>query len=188
MTKNKTEKATLAAGCFWCIEAIFKKVGGILEVIPGYAGGDIENPTYEQVCSDTTGHAEVVQITFDPTIISYKEILKIFWSVHNPTTLNRQGHDIGSQYRSVIFYNDEEQERIAEKSKRQLQESNVWPDPIVTQIVPLKEFYPAEEYHQEYLQNYPENSYCQFVVIPKIKKFEKAFNKYITQDSGKEMQ
>jgi peptide-methionine (S)-S-oxide reductase len=176
---KKTEKATLAAGCFWCLEAIYKKVKGVLDVIPGYSGGHVTSPTYEQVCSDATGHAEAVQVIFDPEMISYAEILKIFWQIHNPTTLNRQGHDIGSQYRSVIFYHNEEQKKIAENSRKDLQDAHIWPDSIVTEIVPYSEFYPAEEYHRNYYQNHPENSYCQLVVIPKVKKFEKAFRNYI---------
>lgn len=179
MIKKKMEKATLAAGCFWCLEAIFKKVKGVLEVISGYSGGDVVNPTYEQVCSDATGHAEAVQITFDPEVISYAEILKIFWQVHNPTTLNRQGHDIGSQYRSVIFCHNEEQKKIAENSRKELQDARIWPDDIVTEIVPLTQFYPAEEYHQDYYQRNPGNSYCQLVVRPKVTKFERVFEKYI---------
>ena len=179
MIEKKMEKASLAAGCFWCLEAIYKQVKGISEVISGYSGGNVNNPSYEQVCSDTTGHAEAVQITYDPEVISYAEILKIFWQVHNPTTPNRQGHDIGSQYRSVIFYHNEEQERIAESSRKDLQEASVWPDPIVTEIIPFREFFPAEEYHQNYYRNHPENTYCQLVVRPKVAKFEKVFEKYI---------
>jgi len=179
MMEQKTEKITLAAGCFWCLEAIYQKVKGVLEVIPGYSGGHVKSPTYEQVCSDTTGHAEVVLITFDPEIISYAEILKIFWQIHNPTTLNYQGHDIGSQYRSVIFYHNEEQKKIAENSKKVLQDARIWPDPIVTEIIPFSEFYPAEEYHKNYYQNHPENSYCHLVMMPKVQKFEKLFQNYI---------
>ncbi len=179
MTGKKTAQATLAAGCFWCLEAIYKRVKGVLEVISGYSGGNVVNPTYEQVCSDTTGHAEAVQITFNPEVISYAEILKIFWQVHNPTTPNRQGHDIGSQYRSVIFYHNEEQKKIAENSREELQDARIWPDAIVTEIVPLEQFYPAEEYHQDYYQRHPENSYCQLVVKPKVTKFEKGFDKYL---------
>lgn len=173
--KQILEKATLAAGCFWCLEAIYQKVKGVRKVVPGYSGGQVKNPTYEQVCSDATGHAEAIQITFSPELISYTEILKIFWQIHNPTTLNRQGHDIGSQYRSAIFYHTEEQKNIAEQSKKDLQDAHIWPEPIVTEIVPFTEFYPAEEYHHNYFQNHPENSYCQMVVLPKVKKFKKVF-------------
>ena len=176
---QKKEKATLAAGCFWCLEAIYKKVKGVHKVISGYSGGQVENPTYEQVCSDTNGHAEVVQITFYPDVISYAEILKIFWKIHDPTSLNRQGHDIGSQYRSAIFYHNAKQKKIAESSKKDLQDACIWPNPIVTEIIPFSKFYQAEEYHHNYYQSHPENSYCQLVVMPKIKKFEKVFQDYI---------
>jgi peptide-methionine (S)-S-oxide reductase len=181
MMEKVTEKTTLAAGCFWCLEAIYKRVRGVLAVIPGYSGGQVNSPTYEQVCSDTTGHAEAVQITFTPDVISYAGILEIFWGVHNPTTLNCQGHDIGSQYRSVIFYHNEEQKKIAEKSKKDLQDAGIWTDPIVTELVPFSEFYPAEEYHKNYFQNHPENSYCQMVVMPKVEKFKKVFQDYINK-------
>jgi len=182
---QKNEKATLAGGCFWCLEAIYKKVKGVKEVIPGYSGGQTKSPTYEQVCSDTTGHAEAIQITFEPDVISYVEILKIFWQIHNPTTLNRQGHDIGSQYRSVIFYHNEEQRKIAEKSKKDLQDAHIWPDPIVTEIIPVDEFYPAEEYHKNYFRNHPESGYCQLVVRPKVEKFKKTFQNYFKEDNGR---
>jgi len=179
---QKIEKATLAGGCFWCLEAIYKKVKGVKEVIPGYSGGQTVSPTYEQVCSDTTGHAEAIQITFEPDVISYAEILKIFWQIHNPTTLNRQGHDIGSQYRSAIFYHNEEQMKIAEKSKKDLQDGHIWLDPIVTEIIPVDEFYPAEEYHKNYFRNHPESGYCQLVVRPKVEKFKKTFQNYFKED------
>src|SRR6056297_1846443 len=143
---QKIEKATLAGGCFWCLEAIYKKVRGVKEVIPGYSGGQTKSPTYEQVCSDTTGHAEAIQITFEPDVISYAEILKIFWQIHNPTTLNRQGHDIGSQYRSVIFYHNEEQKKMAEQSKQKMDQSGYFNNPIVTKIEPYSNFYEAEDY------------------------------------------
>jgi len=180
---QKIEKATLAGGCFWCLEAIYKKVKGVKEVIPGYSGGQTKSPTYEQVCSDTTGHAEAIQITFEPDVISYTEILKIFWHIHNPTTLNRQGHDIGSQYRSVIFYHNEEQKKIAEKSKKDLQDAHIWSDPIVTEIISFDEFYPAEEYHKNYFRNHPESGYCQLVVKPKVEKFKKTFQDYFKEDN-----
>jgi len=183
--EQKIEKATLAGGCFWCLEAIYKKIKGVTEAIPGYSGGHTKNPAYEQVCADTTGHAEVIQITFEPEIISYAEILNIFWQIHNPTTLNRQGYDIGSQYRSAIFYHNEKQKEIAEKLKKDLQDASIWPDPIVTEIIPLKEFYPAEEYHRNYLQNHPENNYCKMVVIPKVLKFMKKFQDYLKKNNQK---
>lgn len=181
--EQKTEKATLAGGCFWCLEAIYKKVKGVKEVISGYSGGKTKNPTYEQVCSGTTGHAEAVQITFDRNIVSYEEILKIFWQIHNPTTLNRQGYDVGSQYRSAIFYHNEQQKQIAEKIVKELQDANIWTEPIVTEIVPFSEFYPAEEYHKNYFENHPENNYCQMVIIPKVEKFKKKFHDYLRKDS-----
>lgn len=177
--EKKLEKATLAGGCFWCLEAIYKKVNGVLEVVSGYSGGEQKNPSYQQVCTGMTGHAEAIQITFSPDIISYGRILEIFWSIHNPTTIDRQGHDIGSQYRSAIFYHDERQKDIAENSKKDLQDAGIWPAPVVTEILPLKEFYPAEEYHKDYFQNHPENSYCQMVVLPKVEKFKKVFEKYV---------
>lgn len=182
MSEKKYEKATLAAGCFWCLEAVYQKVNGVIKVVSGYSGGKTKDPTYEEVCSDTTGHAEVVQVTFDPEVISYPEILKIFWQLHDPTTLNRQGNDRGSQYRSAIFYHNEEQKEIAGKTKKDLQESHIWPNPIVTEIVPIREFYPAEDYHQDYLNQHPGNTYCQYIVLPKVKKFEKTFQSYLKKD------
>ncbi|MDD3656853.1 MAG: peptide-methionine (S)-S-oxide reductase MsrA [Atribacterota bacterium] len=176
--QGKKEVATLAGGCFWCLEAIYKRVKGIIEVIPGYSGGGLDNPSYEQVCSDTTGHAEAIQIFFNPEIISYNEILEIFWQIHNPTTLNRQGNDIGSQYRSVILYHNEEQKKVALISKKYLQDTHIWQNSIVTEIVPFRKFYPAEEYHRGYYENHPENRYCQLVVKPKVKKYEETFKKY----------
>ena len=176
---KETEIATLAGGCFWCLEAVYQKVRGVVKVVPGYSGGKVKNPSYEQVCSDTTGHAEAIQVFFNPKLISYREILEIFWYIHNPTTLNRQGNDIGSQYRSAIFYHNEQQEKIAESSKKDLENSHTLPAPIITEIIPFQEFYEAEEYHHNYLHNHPENSYCQFVVLPKVKKFEKTFQKYL---------
>ncbi len=176
---KKTEIATLAGGCFWCLEEIYGRVKGVIKVVSGYVGGITKDPTYEQVCSGSTGHAEAVQITFNPQVISYQDILNIFWQIHNPTTKNRQGHDIGTQYRSVIFYHDEVQKEIAEKSKKDLEDSNVWESPIVTEILPVEEFYQAETYHQNYYKNNPYNSYCQFVVKPKVNKFLRDFDEYI---------
>ncbi len=177
--EKEIEVATLAGGCFWCLEAIYKRVKGVIKVIPGYSGGVIDNPSYKQVCSDTTGHAEAVQIFFNPKIISYHELLKIFWQIHNPTTLNCQGDDIGSQYRSVIFYHNTRQKKIAEKSKKDWQDAHIWPQPIVTELIPFQKFFPAEEYHRDFFENHPENQYCQLVVKPKIKKFEQTFQEYI---------
>ncbi|WP_031459694.1 peptide-methionine (S)-S-oxide reductase MsrA [Chloroflexus sp. MS-G] len=169
------ETATLAGGCFWCLEAVYDQVKGVKDVVSGYTGGHVANPTYERVCSGKTGHAEAVQITFDPEQISYRELLEIFFSIHDPTTLNRQGADVGTQYRSAIFYHSEEQRQIAEQLVRELTEQKVFRDPIVTEIVPATTFYPAEDYHQEYFVRNPYQPYCQFVVAPKVAKFQKLF-------------
>ncbi len=172
-TSERQQVATLGGGCFWCIEAIYNDIQGVSAAISGYAGGRVPNPTYEQVCSHMTGHAEVVQVTFDPAVISYRDILEIFFSIHDPTTLNRQGNDVGDQYRSVILYHDAEQKRIAEETIKALTEAKAFRDPIVTQVVPLDHFYPAENYHQEYFKNNPNQPYCRFVVAPKVSKFRK---------------
>jgi len=169
------ETATLAGGCFWCLEAVYDQVKGVKDVVSGYTGGHVANPTYERVCSGKTGHAEAVQITFDPEQISYRELLEIFFSIHDPTTLNRQGADVGTQYRSAIFYHSEEQRQIAQQLVRELTEQKVFRDPIVTEIVPATIFYPAEDYHQEYFVRNPYQPYCQFVVAPKVAKFQKLF-------------
>jgi len=168
-----TEVATLAGGCFWCLEAIFREVDGVEEAVSGYTGGATVDPTYQEVCSNTTGHAEAVQLTFNPGKISYREILQIFFSVHDPTTLNRQGEDVGTQYRSAIFYHNDRQRAIAEALVRELNEAHLWDKPIVTQVVPLGKFYVAEDYHREYFSRHPEQSYCQAVISPKISKFRK---------------
>ena len=168
-----TEVATVAGGCFWCLEAIFREVDGVEEAVSGYTGGATVDPTYQEVCSNTTGHAEAVQVTFNPGKISYREILQIFFSVHDPTTLNRQGEDVGTQYRSVIFYHNDRQTAIAEALVRELNEAHLWDKPIVTQVVPLGKFYVAEDYHREYFSRHPEQSYCQAVISPKISKFRK---------------
>jgi peptide-methionine (S)-S-oxide reductase len=162
------EKATFGAGCFWCVEAVFERVPGVQSVVAGYAGGTTPNPTYEQVCTDTTGHAEVAQITFDPSKISYEKLLEVFWKAHDPTTLNRQGSDVGTQYRSVIFYHDEKQKKAAEKSKQEAQKS--FSDQIVTEIKPLTAFYKAENYHQDYFNKNPNAPYCRLVIKPKLEK------------------
>jgi peptide-methionine (S)-S-oxide reductase len=172
-----SEVATLAGGCFWCIEAVFREIEGIESVIPGYTGGTVVNPTYQQVCSDRTGHAEAVQLTFDPAKISYREILEIFFSVHDPTTLNRQGADTGTEYRSAIFYHNEQQRAIAEQLIGELNKAGLWKKPIVTQIAPLNAFYPAEDYHREYFARHPEQAYCQMVISPKVNKFRKQWAK-----------
>lgn len=164
-----TEVAILGGGCFWCLEAVFDELEGVQSVESGYAGGTVPNPNYKQVCSGRTGHAEVVRITFDPSVISYRDLLEIFFSIHDPTSLNRQGNDIGTQYRSVIFYTSEEQRTTAEQA---IGEVN---GPAVTELVPATEFYEAEDYHQEYFQNNPNQPYCQFVVAPKVQKFRSKF-------------
>lgn len=162
------EKATLASGCFWCTEAVFRRMKGVKEVVVGYTGGRKPDPTYEEVCSGTTGHAEATQITFDPAEVSYEELLRLFFRSHDPTTLNRQGADVGTQYRSAIFYHDEEQKRAAERAKAEAQKG--FDDPIVTEIAPLERFYPGEDYHQNYYAKNPRAPYCAFVIAPKLKK------------------
>ncbi|NPV55834.1 MAG: peptide-methionine (S)-S-oxide reductase MsrA [Anaerolineae bacterium] len=167
--------ATLAGGCFWCLEAVFDQVIGVTDVVSGYAGGHAANPTYQQVCTGNTGHAEVVQVTFDPAVIDFADLLRIFFAIHDPTTLNRQGADVGTQYRSAIFYHDEAQKAAAEAVIEELVDEKLWHDPIVTELVPLQAFYPAEDYHQEYFANNPGQGYCQFVVAPKVAKFRQKF-------------
>jgi peptide-methionine (S)-S-oxide reductase len=167
--------ATFGAGCFWCVEAVFQQLKGVERVASGYAGGKVENPTYRQVCTGTTGHAEAIQVTFDPEVISFEDLLEVLWRTHDPTTLNRQGADVGTQYRSVIFYHDDGQRAAAEKSKRAAQASGLWADPIVTEIVPFTNFYEAEDYHQNYYRENPDQTYCRLVIDPKIRKFHKDF-------------
>ena len=177
-TKNKVSKndaATFGAGCFWCVEAIYQNVDGVISVTSGYSGGSVKNPTYEEVCSGKTGNAEVTQIVYDPKIISYDELLEIFWSSHDPTTLNRQGYDAGTQYRSVIFYHNEKQKTLAEKYKKKLESSGIYDGPIVTEISQFKEFYKAEDYHQNYYNQNSSQPYCRFVIQPKLEKFKKVF-------------
>ena len=173
------EIATLAGGCFWCLEAVFEEIAGIERVISGYTGGDTVDPTYEQVCSGKTGHAEAVQVRFDASRISYRKILEIFFSIHDPTTLNRQGADVGTQYRSTIFYHSEQQKAIAEELIVKLNTAHLWKNPIVTQIVPLGTFYPAEDYHQGYFAQHPEQGYCRTVISPKLNKFRQQWLKYL---------
>jgi peptide-methionine (S)-S-oxide reductase len=170
---NSQETATLAGGCFWCIEAVFQEIDGVENVVSGYTGGTTVNPSYQQVCSDRTGHAEAVQVSFDPSRISYREILEIFFSVHDPTTLNRQGADVGTQYRSAIFYQSEVQKAVAGQLIEELDKAHLWKKPIVTQILPLDNFYPAEDYHRDYFTRHPEQAYCQTVISPKVSKFRK---------------
>ncbi len=174
-TKNTTKTAVFGTGCFWCSEAIFKELKGVASVLPGYTGGALAHPTYNQVCSGNTGHAEVSQVVYDPEQISYDELLEVFWKVHDPSSLNRQGGDVGTQYRSAIYYTDDTQRATAEKQKAALNASGAWDRPIVTEITPLGEFYPAENYHNDYFANNPDQGYCQMVVRPKLEKFRKVF-------------
>lgn len=169
------EKATFGSGCFWCTEAMFKRLKGISNVKSGYSGGHAENPTYKQVCTGETGHAEVIQLDYDPKVISYDELLEVFWKTHDPTTLNRQGNDVGTQYRSAVFYHNEEQRQLAESYKKKLDDSEIWPDPIVTEITAFEKFYPAEEYHNDYFSQNESQPYCALVVAPKVEKFKKIF-------------
>jgi peptide-methionine (S)-S-oxide reductase len=167
--------ATFGSGCFWCTEAIFQRLDGVEKVVSGYSGGHVENPTYEQVCTGTTGHAESIQITYDPSKASYDELLEVFWKTHDPTTRNRQGNDVGPQYRSVIFYHNPEQKKLAESYKGKLEAERIWTRPVVTEIVPFTRFWPAEDYHQNYYNNNPSKGYCSIVITPKIEKFKKIF-------------
>lgn len=180
MTK-KYETAVLGAGCFWCVEAVFQSLKGVEKVESGYSGGTTKNPTYQEVCTGTTGHAEVARITFDPEVISFSQLLDVFWHTHDPTTLNRQGADIGTQYRSAIFFVNEEQKKTAEESKKKTEESGLWDAPIVTEITPFTEFYVAEDYHQNYYNNNPNKPYCSAVIGPKLKKFYKEY-KHLLKD------
>lgn len=173
-----TETATLAGGCFWCLEAVYDQLKGVTSVVSGYAGGSVPNPSYEAVCSGRTGHAEVVQIEFDPSVISYQNLLDVFFTIHDPTTLNRQGNDAGTQYRSAIYTHSPEQKAIAERTIAALTASELWPNPIVTEVTPLDVFYPAEDYHQEYYANHPYQGYCQVIIAPKVAKFR---SKYLEQ-------
>ncbi len=175
MESPRTEVATLAGGCFWCLEAVYDELQGVESVESGYSGGTVVNPTYRQVVTGTTGHAEVVRVTFDPEVVSFREILQVFFTIHDPTTLNRQGADVGPQYRSAIFYHDEEQRQVAEEVTSELEAEGVWEDPIVTEVTPFEAFYMAEDYHQEYYLNNPYQPYCQVVVSPKVAKFRKQY-------------
>ncbi len=180
-TNVKLDTATFGAGCFWCVEAIFQNLEGVYSVHAGYSGGHVVNPTYKQVCDGSTGHVEVAQITYDPKIISFEELLDVFWKTHDPTTLNRQGHDVGEQYRSVIFYHNEGQKSTAEKSKKEMDESGYFDAPIVTAIEPLENYYEAEDYHQDYFKYNPNQPYCVAVVKPKVDKFRKEFKDKLKQ-------
>lgn len=172
---ERLEIATLGSGCFWCTEAFFLRVKGIESVVSGYSGGKVKNPTYKEVCSGLTGHAEVVQVKFDPSVITFGEVLEIFWNTHDPTTLNQQGADVGTQYRSVVFYHSDEQKKTAEAYKKQLDQSGIYKKPIVTEITPFSIFYPAEDYHQNYFELNPNQGYCQYVIRPKVEKFQKQY-------------
>ncbi len=173
--RKNMEIATFGSGCFWCTEAIFHRLKGVEKVVSGYSGGKIKNPNYQQVCTGETGHAEVIQITYNPEIISYKELLEVFWQTHDPTTLNRQGADVGTQYRSVIFYHTTEQKELAEIYKKKLEDENIYDKPIVTEISEFDIFYKAEDYHQDYYEHNRGQGYCNFIITPKIKKFKKVF-------------
>ncbi len=167
--------ATLAGGCFWCLEAVYVELRGVEKVVSGYAGGSVKNPTYREVCSGATGHAEVVQVTFDPAVVSFRDLLHVFFTIHDPTTLNRQGNDVGTQYRSAIFYHDETQQQTAVEVIDEWTRRQMWHNPIVTELAPLETFYPAEAYHQDYFANNPMQPYCQIVVAPKVAKFRKQY-------------
>jgi peptide-methionine (S)-S-oxide reductase len=175
MTTAKLDTATLASGCFWCVEAVFQDLRGVSSVVSGYSGGSVENPSYEAVCTGRTGHAEACQITYDPGVVSFTDLLEVFWKMHDPTTLNRQGNDVGTQYRSAIFYHNDEQRKEAEAYKEQLDASGTFGAPIVTEITPFKNFYKAEAYHQNYFNENGAQPYCQFVIRPKVEKFKKLF-------------
>lgn len=175
MENSKLELATFGSGCFWCVEAIFQRVEGVEKVASGYSGGYVKNPSYKEVCEGTTGHAEVCQLSYDPEQVSYDELLEIFWQTHDPTTLNRQGNDVGTQYRSVVFYHNEDQKVLAEKYKKELDEAGIYQNPIVTEIAPYETFYVAEDYHQNYFNENGSQPYCSFVIQPKVEKFKKVF-------------
>ncbi|MFV0388713.1 MAG: peptide-methionine (S)-S-oxide reductase MsrA [Pyrinomonadaceae bacterium] len=179
---NNLETATLGGGCFWCIEPIFDDLNGVVDVVSGYSGGVTENPNYQEVCTGSTEHAEVIQVVFDPAVISFADVLRVFFAVHNPTTLNRQGNDIGSQYRSVVFFHTEEQRKTAEAIIKEISDENIWDAPIVTEITEFTKFYPAEDYHQQYFANNPNQPYCAAVVAPKVKKFREKFAKRLKKN------
>ncbi len=181
----KVQTATFGNGCFWCTEAVFQQLRGVKSVVSGYSGGKTANPTYEEVSSGRTGHAEVIQITYDPKEISFDDLLKVFWQTHDPTTLNRQGHDVGTQYRSAVFYHNDDQRRVAEAYKAQLDKSGTFKSPIVTEITPFEKFYPAEKYHQKYFQLNPTQQYCAFVIRPKVEKFRKEFAELLKTPTAK---
>ncbi|MBS1744929.1 MAG: peptide-methionine (S)-S-oxide reductase MsrA [Bacteroidetes bacterium] len=181
-----TDTASFGTGCFWCTEAIYERLNGVVKVISGYSGGNIPDPTYEEVSTGTTGHAECCQIIYDPSVISFDELLHVFWKTHDPTSLNRQGNDVGPQYRSVIFYHNERQKELAEKYKQELNDSNVFNKPVVTAIEPFKNFYKAEDYHQNYFDYNPGQMYCRLVILPKVEKFERIFKDKLKTSARKE--
>jgi peptide-methionine (S)-S-oxide reductase len=180
--KPKTETVTLGGGCFWCVEAVFQEVKGVAAVESGYSGGKTENPTYKEICTGTTGHAEVCQIKFDPSVLTFKDVLEVFFKTHDPTTLNRQGNDQGTQYRSVIFYHSKEQKEMAEKVKKELDASGAFKNPIVTEISPIGKYYKAEDYHQNYFKLNPDKGYCAYVIAPKMDKFRKVFKEKLKEE------
>jgi len=180
----KTDTATLGAGCFWCVEAVFQQLNGVLKVTSGYSGGHVANPTYEQVSEKKTGHVEVTRVVYDPTVITYDELLEVFWKTHDPTTPDQQGNDKGPQYRSAIFYHNSEQKQIADKYKNALSQSGAWANPIVTTVEPLKNFYEAEDYHQNYYNMNPDQMYCRYVIQPKLEKFEKVFKDKLKKNNN----
>lgn len=181
----KTEIIIFGQGCFWCSQAVFQRVKGVVSVTAGYSGGQTEKPTYDEVCSGITGHAEVVQVVYEPSVVALDQLLEIFWKTHDPTTLNRQGADVGTQYRSAIFYSNEQQKRRAVQYKNELNNAGVWDKPIVTEISPIQNFYPAEDYHQDYYQKNPVAGYCQFVIVPKLEKFKNIFSDMYVKYGGK---
>jgi peptide-methionine (S)-S-oxide reductase len=178
---TQLDTATFGNGCFWCTEAVFQELKGVVKVVSGYSGGAVKNPTYKAICTGTTGHAECLQISYDPTVVTFDELLEVFWQTHDPTTLNRQGNDVGTQYRSVVFYHNEEQRAKAASYKDALNKSGAWDNPVVTTLEPLTIFYPAEDYHQNYFNDNPEQGYCQFVIRPKVEKFRKVFKDKLKQ-------
>jgi peptide-methionine (S)-S-oxide reductase len=182
--KDDSEIATLANGCFWCSEAIFRRIKGVKSVVPGYSGGIVKNPSYEQICTGKTGHAEAIQIEFDPKVISFEKILDVFWHTHDPTTLNRQGNDVGTQYRSAIFYHSPKQKEIAEKSRRELEKEAVYKDPIVTEITPFTNFYIAEDYHKNYYETHQDAPYCNYIINPKVRKLLMKYRNNIREEYG----
>jgi peptide-methionine (S)-S-oxide reductase len=184
MSQESVEVATLGGGCFWCTEAVFRELKGVVKLESGYSGGTVANPSYEKVCTGKTGHAEVVQVTFDSTKITFKELLQIFFTVHEPTTLNRQGGDVGTQYRSVIFYHNNDQKAAAQQVIKEIGAAKIWDAPIVTQVEPFKAYYKAEGYHQEYFENNPRQPYCQIVIAPKVRKFREHYRERLKQPSS----